>query len=249
MDRKQFYLATIDANGHTLAKEHGFGIEISEFCTAYNMDQFFGEVGPQVQEKVTCSDRFVLHAPYNELFPCAIDPKARDLARERYLQAIELAQRYGADKVVIHGGYNHWIYFPVWYTEQSIPFWKDFLPLIPDGITVCLENVLEDEPDMLLDIIKAVDDPKIRMCMDIGHVNSYAKVGVMEWMEHCAPYISHFHIHNNDKSWDTHSALDQGTIPMKEFLKRADELCPDATYTLELVEAESSVRWLLEEVL
>ena len=249
MDKKQFYLATIDANAHTLAKEFGFGIEISEYCTAYNMDQHFHEVDPQVREKVTCSDRFVLHAPYNELFPCAIDPKARELAKERYLQAIELAQRYGADKVVIHGGYNHWIYFPVWYTEQSIPFWKDFLPLIPEGITVCLENVLEDEPDMLLDIIKAVDDPKIRMCMDIGHVNSYAKVGVMEWMERCADYISHFHIHNNDTSWDTHSPLDQGTIPMKEFLARGDQLCPDATYTLELMESESSIRWLMEEVL
>ena len=249
MDIKQFYLATTDANAHVLAREHGFGIEFSEFCTAYNMDEHFSEVDPQVREKLNYSDRFVLHAPFNELFPCAIDPKARALARERYLQAIDLAVGYGAKKVVIHGGYNHWIYFPVWYTEQSIPFWKDFVSMIPEGITVCLENVLEEEPNMLLDIIKAVDDPKIRMCLDIGHAHAYSKPDVMEWLELCGPWISHFHIHNNDKSWDNHWPLDQGSIPVKKLLTRAAELCPDASYTLELMDCESSIQWLKEEIL
>ena len=77
-------------------------------------------------------------------------------------------------------------------------------------------------------------------------MNAYSKVPVMDWLEVCAPYISHFHIHNNDGSWDTHSALDQGTIPMREFINRAETLCPDATFTLELMEAAPSVRWLLE---
>jgi len=249
MDRKKIYLATTDANAHVVAKKHGLGIEFSEFCTAWNMDDMFDEVDPQVREKLNYSNRFVLHGPYNELFPCAIDPKARALAKERYLQAIGLAKSYGIDKVVIHGGYNHWIYFPVWYTEQSIPFWKDFVNLIPDGMTVCLENVLEEEPGMLLDIIKAVDDPKIRMCLDIGHAHAYSKINVMEWLERCAPWIGHFHIHNNDQSWDNHWPLHEGTLPMKEFLTRACEICPDATYTLELVECESSVRWLEEELL
>ena len=246
MDRRTIYLATIDPKAHLLAKEHGLGLELSEFCTAYNMDEKFGEVEPQVAEKVQCADRFVLHAPFNELFPCAIDPMARELARSRYTQAIGLAKRYGAAKVVIHGGYNPWIYYPIWYTEQSAPFWKDFLKEIPDGMTVCIENVLEEEPQMLLDIIRGVDDPRIRMCLDIGHVNAYSKVGVMEWLEVCAPCISHFHIHNNDGSWDTHSPLNEGTIPMRELLEKAVELCPDPTFTLELPEAESSVRWLLE---
>lgn len=249
MDKKQIYLATIDENAHVLAKEHGFGIEISEFCTAYNMDERFGETDPLVREKIGFSDRFVLHAPFNELFPCAIDPRARALAKERYLQAISLAKQYGAHKVVIHGGYNHWIYFPVWYTEQSIPFWKEFAPLVPEGITVCLENVLEEEPNMLLDIVKAVDDPKIRLCLDIGHAHAYSKVDVMEWVECWGPYISHFHIHNNDTSWDNHCPLNEGTIPMKALLERACEICPEATFTLELVDSASSIRWLREEVL
>lgn len=247
MNRERIYLATVDPNAHILAKAHGLGIELSEFCTAWFMDQRYAEVEQSVAEKVACTDRLVLHAPFNELFPCAIDPQARELARFRYRQAIGLAQRYGAKKVVIHGGYNHWIYFPVWYTEQSIPFWQEFEKEIPDGITVCLENVLEEEPTMLRDIIRAVNSPKIRMCLDTGHVNAYSKVSVMEWLEQCADVIGHFHIHNNDGSWDYHRPLNEGTIPMKKLLEKAEALCPDATYTLELPEAESSVLWLLEE--
>ena len=153
---------------------------------------------------------------------------------------------YLAEKIVIHGGYNPQIYYPVWYVEQSVLFWKDFLKEDP-GVEIVLENVLEETPEMLLDIVKGVDDKRLRLCLDVGHVNAYSKVPVLDWLEVCNPYISHFHIHNNDGSWDTHSPLDQGSIPMKELLSRAETLCPDATFTLELTESESSVRWLLEE--
>lgn len=246
MNRKNVCLATIDENAHCLAKEWGLSLELSEFCTAWNMDEKLPETMEALAVKTSCAPVRVLHAPFNELFPCAIDPKARELAKSRYLQAMKLAQEYGADRLVIHGGYNHWIYFPVWYTEQSIPFWKDFLKYIPDGMTVCLENVLEEQPEMLAEILKAVNDPRVGMCLDIGHAHAYSKVDVMKWLEICGPYIRHFHIHNNDKSWDTHSPLPEGTIPMEELLRTAERICENVTYTLELTDSESSLRWLEE---
>lgn len=242
----KLYLSTIDPNAHRTAKQYGLGLEIAEYCTAWNMDDRFDEVHPGVLEQIKGVPDRVLHAPFNELFPCAIDPKARELAAFRYRQAIGLAKSYGAGKVIIHGGYNPRIYYPVWYTEQSILFWKDFLKEDP-GVELVLENVLEEEPGMLLDIVKGVDDPRLRLCLDVGHVNAYSKITVMDWLKIWAPYLSHFHIHNNDGSWDTHSSLNCGSIPMKEFLACAQMLCPNATFTLEVMEAELSVRWLLEE--
>lgn len=246
MNPKQVYLSTIASNAAELAEKYGLGLEIAEFCTACHLDEDFDRVDSMVRKKMNSSDRFVLHAPFNELFPCAIDPKARELARCRYRQAIALAQNYGASKVVIHGGYHPRMYYPVWYTEQSILFWKEFTAEIPEGMVVCLENVLEEEPMMLLDIIKGVDQSKLRMCLDIGHVNAYSGIPVMDWLEACGAFLSHFHIHNNDGSWDTHSALPEGTIPVAELLNRAERLCPDATFTLELPEAESSIQWLMD---
>lgn len=245
MKKEQLLISTTASDADAVARQYGLGIEIAEYCTAWNMDEKFVETDATVRCKIEGISNRVLHAPFNELFPCAIDLKARSLAAYRYRQAIALAKQYGAAKVIIHGGYNPWIYYPVWYTEQSILFWKDFLKDDP-GLEIVLENVLETDPAWLLDIVKDVDNPRLRLCMDAGHVNAYSKIHVMEWLKAWAPYLSHFHIHNNDGSWDTHSALDCGNIPMRELLSQAETCCPEASFTLELMEAEYSVRWLWE---
>ena len=245
MRRENIYLSTIADDASKIARKYGLGIEIAEYCTAWNMDDEFTATDASVQVKLDGIERKVLHAPFNELFPCAIDRKARALAAERYRQAIELAKRYGSTKVIIHGGYNPWIYYPVWYVEQSILFWKEFLKEDP-GVEIVLENVLETEPQWLLDIAKGVDDPRLKLCLDIGHVNAYSKIPLVDWQESWAPYLSHFHIHNNDGSRDQHNALNDGNIPMKDFLLRAEELCPNATFTFELMKDEPSMKWLAE---
>ena len=245
MKKENVYLSTTASDAPEVARNYGLGIEIAEYCTAWNMDDKFLETDKAVTENLKGISACTLHGPFNELFPCAIDPKARALATERYCKAIDLAKSYGATKVIIHGGYNPWIYYPVWYVEQSIVFWQQFLKNDP-GVEIVLENVLESEPQWLLDIVKAVDHPQLKLCLDIGHVNAYSKVPLMTWLETWAPWLSHFHIHNNDTNWDAHNPLDQGSIPMKEFLERAAELCPDATFALEVLEAESSVRWMEE---
>lgn len=245
MKTDNIFISTIAPDAVPMARKYGLGIEIAEFCTAWNMDERFSLVDSALKMMLDGIPRTTLHGPFNELFPCAIDLKARSLAAYRYRQAIDLAKRYGSGKVILHGGYNPRMYYPEWYVKQSIVFWKDFLKK-KTGVEIVLENVLEEEPEWLLDIVKGVDDPRLRMCLDIGHVNAYSRVSVMEWLERCAPYISHFHVHNNDGSRDAHDALDQGTIPIRELLKQAEILCPEATVTLELMKAEPSVRWLLE---
>lgn len=246
MNKERIYISTIAPDAALVAREYGFGLEIAEYCTAWNMDEKFFGVDEVVEKKLEGISRSTFHAPFNELFPCAIDLKARELAVGRYRQAIALAKRYGAKKVIIHGGYNPWIYYPVWYVEQSILFWKEFLEEDP-GVEIVLENVLETEPQWLLDIVKGVNDSRLKLCLDVGHVNAYSPIPVMDWLEAWAPYLSHFHIHNNDGSRDEHAYLNQGSIPMKAVLNRIEQLCPDATITLELLKARPSIQWLLEE--
>lgn len=248
MNRKNLYVSTTAPDASQAARQYGLGIEIAEYCTAWNMDEKYHEVHPRVVEAISGVGRRTLHAPYNELFPSAIDPRARELAAFRYRQAIALAKQYGATKVIVHGGYHPKMYYPVWYVEKSVAFWREFLEDDP-GVELVLENVLEEEPGMLLDIVSGVNHPGLRLCLDVGHVNAYASIPVQDWLTKWAPWLSHFHIHNNDGSWDTHSPLDCGTIPMKQLLEQAATLCPEATFTLELMECKSSIRWLLENEL
>ena len=248
MKKENLFLSSIAPDAGAVAREQGLGIEIAEFCTAWNMDDEFAATDASVKNTLEGIERSVLHVPFNELFPCAIDKKARALAADRYRQAIELAKYYGAAKVVIHGGYNPWIYYPVWYTEQSVLFWKEFLAEDP-GVEIVLENVLETEPKWLRQIVAEVDHEKLQLCLDIGHVNAYSQIPLTRWLKDWAPWISHFHIHNNDGSRDQHSDLHAGSIRMAEFLLQAQTLCPDATFTLELLQDQPSVAWLVEKQL
>ena len=246
MDKSKLYISTIASDGAAMATKYGVNLEIAEYCTAWNMDEEFAATDRQVREKLAVCPRNLLHGPYNELFPCAIDKKARGLAASRYRQAITLAKKYGSEKVILHGGYHPLMYYPVWYTEQSVLFWREFLREDP-GVPIVLENVLETDPQWLLQIVREVDDPRLRLCLDIGHVNAYSDVSVFQWLESWAPWLSHFHIHNNDRSRDQHSGLNEGSIPVLELLRQAQTLCPDATYTLELMNAEPSLVWLREK--
>ena len=246
MKKENIYLSTIASDAPLFAREYGFGLEIAEYCTAWNIDRRFKLTDSRVQESLQGVSRSILHAPSNELFPCAIDEKARELAAYRYRQAIDLAKRYGSKKVVIHGGYHPWMYYPVWYVGQSVSFWKDFLKEDP-GIEIVLENVLETQPDLILEILEGVDDPRLRMCFDVGHINAYSYIPIMDWLETCAPWIGHIHVNNNDGREDLHQGLQDGIIPMKELLQRIESLCPEATITLEMTQTKSSLEWLREK--
>lgn len=243
MKRKQLFLSTIDPEAGAVAAEYGLGVEIAEFCTAMNMDEDFPVWDAKVRSMQ--ASRCVFHGPFSELFPCAIDPRARELARDRYAQAQQLAVAYGAEKLVLHGGYLPNVYFPQWYTEQSVLFWKEFLPRVQ--IPIALENVMEEQPELLAEIAAGVGDPRFGLCLDLGHLHVCSKVSAQRWLEVCGPYVTHFHIHNNDGTRDSHSGLGEGTLPMKALLEMAGALCPAASYTVETTCTRADAQWLLEE--
>ena len=82
-----------------VAAKYGMGIELAEFCLSHNLDEpNLTAVDAQIrEEKLPLVEKRVLHAPYNELYPSAIDPKARELCDLRYGKAWEKALDYGAD--------------------------------------------------------------------------------------------------------------------------------------------------------
>lgn len=243
LNRNQAFLSTIDPVAGQLARENGLGVEIAEFCTASNLDDSFSETDAAVQRQISGVPHRLLHGPFNELFPCAIDPLARKLASFRYRQALSLAEQYQAEKVILHGGYNPRLYFPCWYMEQSVLFWKQFLEENPGDYQICLENVLEEEPEMLLSIVRQVNDPRLSLCLDLGHVNAYSPTPAVSWIESWGNHLSHVHVHNNDGTADTHSALDCGTLNLEAILQSLTHV----TVTLELPQIGGAIGWLAEK--
>ena len=246
--RERLYISTIADDARELALAEGLGLEIADYCTAYNMDLHFDETDRTVRARMEGLSRFVFHGPYNELCPAAIDPLVREHTARRYTQAIDMAARYGIRKVVIHTGFIPLVYFPEWFIPESVDFWRKFLPGIPQDVTICLENVMEPGPAIQAQIARGVDDPRFRVCLDVGHANTrVSSTPVPTWIRELAPYLEHVHIHNNDADWDLHAPLGEGTLDMDALLQQIERLCPSATYTIENISAGDSIRWLREK--
>ena len=244
MKKERLFLSTIADDAVQTAREFGLGVELAQFCLAENMDK----TPPDVQASLDAAlqvPRRVLHAPFAELCPAAIDPLARAVTRRRFLQAAALAKRYGAEKMVVHSGFIPLVYYPEWFAPQSAAFWREFLNDV-DGLTLCVENVMETSPDALRQIAEQVNDPRLRICFDVGH--AFCQSGELApWLDALAPYSSHVHLHNNHGSFDEHLGLPDGTLDIAAVIRQLEALAPQATYTLEVRSARASVEWLLKE--
>lgn len=246
--RRRLYISTTADDAGALARQYGLGVELAEFCTALDLDEGFAAADARARAAMEGVERRTFHAPYSELCPAAIDPRVREITRQRYDQAIRQALAYGIHKVVIHSGYIPLVYFPAWFVPESIGFWRDYMTRLPKDVTICLENVMEPAPDMLCEIAAGVDDPRFRLCLDVGHAgNMISKTPPMEWIGPMAPWLGHVHIHNNDGVMDLHRSLGDGVLDMAGLLNALEARCPQVTYTIEnILTAAQSVDWLRE---
>ena len=260
-------ISTIAEDAAEIAREYGLGLEVAEFCTAYNMDIDFSMWDNAVRKKMAGVTRFAFHAPFNELCPAAVDPMIAEVAKKRYAQAAAIMDGYGINAMVVHSGYMQELYHKSWFVEKSVAFWTEFLSERPEGFRLYLENVFERTPDLLIDIVAAVNDKRFRLCLDVGHAANrgieavgveYAgaeeagagaagtgDAGAYGWMLRMLPFLNHVHLHNNDGKRDTHYALGDGIIDMAAFISGTAAAAPGATFTIETSHGKTSVEWLI----
>ncbi|HWQ80455.1 MAG TPA: sugar phosphate isomerase/epimerase [Anaerovoracaceae bacterium] len=249
MDIKdRLYVATMAHDAAQIAEKYGIGLEIDEFCTASNMEgEDFDSIDRTIREKMASACRLILHAPFNELFPSAIDPMALRLAYQRYNQAYSLAKQYDISRMVVHSGYVPYVYFKSWFLERSVEFWKTFISDKPENFHIMIENVLEDEPYTLAELIEGIGDKRVKACLDIGHANCSTALDLTEWVKTLGPCLSHVHLHNNRKTYDKHDPLSRGDIDMNLILNSLKKHAPiGVTYTIENLECADSMKWLYE---
>ena len=241
----RLYLSGIDGRAAELARENGLGLEIAAFCYAPNLED--RTVADAVRRDMAGVERFWFHAPFAELAPCAIDPLVRQVTEKRYRQAADLARELGVRRLVIHGGFVPQVYFPEWYVEQSVLFWRALLDKLPENMTVALENVMEPSPETLMQIASGVDDPRLGLCLDVGHANTcVSDTPPLEWIAPMSPWLRHVHLHSNVGDTDLHQALGEGSIPMEAVLDAVLRAAPEATFTIENQDCRPSLIWLAE---
>lgn len=266
MEKDKIYIATFSEGAKEAAERYGFGLELDHLCISENLNEENREKITEEMTKAAAGRRIIVHGPFTELIPCAIDERARELAMKRHMESIEICRELGVRKLILHSGWIPSMYFPSWQVERSVEYWKELVTKASapvanpakagaatlgagadpgEALTICVENVFEPEPDTLIEIIDGAGDPRLKICLDVGHANAVKTTGtVEEWIEKMGERIGHFHLHNNDGGSDSHGELTDGAMDMERILRLAEKRCPDATYTIESRKCEKSAAWL-----
>jgi sugar phosphate isomerase/epimerase len=180
-----------------------------------------------------------VHLPFQDLLPGARDPLVRGATAERLRAAFETARIYEPSYLVGHAVYWEPFYlndYDKW-LENSVATWRQVLAIWPDRPPLYLENVFESDPEPLAELMSALDEPGVGICLDVGHWHSFGggarKRNLAHWIETLAPWLGHLHLHDNDGTSDHHVGLGKGKVPWAELftLLEAHGLRP--TYTLE----------------
>jgi sugar phosphate isomerase/epimerase len=156
------------------------------------------------------------HAPFMDLRPGAVDPLIRRVSHDRLREVFDLIPYFHPLSVVCHPSYDNRYYVSteeLW-LKNSIETWKSLIILAEQMDTVIsLENVYEQEPLLLGNLLSACASPRLRFCFDTGHFNVFSRSKLEDWIDATAPYIFELHLHDNRGATDEHLAIGSGTFP------------------------------------
>lgn len=247
----RLYVATFSGNALEMISKYSVGMEINHTCISNLLED-----EPKTRKKLvsnikrdierSSAERLVLHGPFTEIHPVAMDDRIRELGMMRLNQAYEICEIFDIKKMIVHTGWIPFVFFKQYQVKEGAKFWRRFLNDKPNDFEIALENVFEDEPYTMLDAVKEIDDERVKLCIDTGHANLMnAELPVTEWIKILGPHISHFHLHNNDGSGDSHGSFDEGNMDMDEILGLIERYCDkSATLTVEARKAEPCLSWL-----
>lgn len=254
--KKDLFLCSFSKDALKIIKKNKIGMESNHFCISCNLDDenFDDTIAVVRRDMEFCEiddvSRLFVHGPFTEIYPQAIDPKAVRMGLDRLEDAYRGCRELRATRMVVHSGFLPIMYFDEWHVKQSIEFWTEYMQDKPDDFNIYIENVFDPNPEPLVEIVKGISDPRVKLCLDVGHANAVTEdKDVYQWIKIMGEHIGHFHIHNNDGSGDQHNEITNGTLDMELVLRCIDDYCKeDVTLTVESRESSDSIPWILEKL-
>ena len=177
-----------------------------------------------------------IHAPFMDLSPGAADIKIRNATRDRLYEMLHIAALFLPKLIVFHPGYNKWFFdgnVKLW-LENSLTTWQPVVKTAEEmGIPLAVENIFEEEPSSLLQLISAVNSPTFNFCFDTGHFHLFSTVPMEAWFNALGPYTKEVHVHDNCKSSDDHLPMGDGDIDFGLFFHLIRQYNVKPIYTIE----------------
>jgi len=177
-----------------------------------------------------------LHGPFMDLSPGGVDRRVKEVTFDRFLKVIELALFFKPKAIVFHPGYEKWKFngnVKLW-LENSLQTWR---PLVKEaeemGLVIAIENVYEEAPDPIKNLLEEIDSPHFRFCFDTGHYHVFGKLPLPLWFETLGRYLYEVHLHDNHRETDEHLPVGEGDFDFDQFFELLSHLKINPIFTIE----------------
>lgn len=212
-----------------LAPEVAFkGVELDQLPAA--------RISAVARELAAAGRRPTVHAPFFDLSPGAMEPLVRRVTLQRLTQSLEAAGLLGAQLMVVHPGFDRWRYpnLASTWTSHAVAFFPPLLQLAERlDCRLAVENIYEETPATLVDLVTALDSPWLGHCFDIGHWRLFGKIPQGQWLAAISAKLLHLHLHDNHGQADDHLAVGAGSIDFAPLFALLARLPSPPSITLE----------------
>ena len=231
-------------------KENRMGLEVFKYADPGFADAF-DRHHPTVTGWLDGVQGRSMHGAYVDTFYTSKDPLICEVVRRRFVQSVNVAAFHGISHVVFHSGYRQFFdgasaRVTQDFIKAAADFWQGFEENIPPGVKVFIENVEDETPDILAELIRRVDSPNIGCCFDIGHAHCNSNVPVSEWARVLGGHIGHVHIHDNHGDKDAHLPLGKGNAPLADVIEKVLSAAGEAVPFVVECSLPESEKWLKE---
>jgi sugar phosphate isomerase/epimerase len=229
-----------------LATDYGLGIEVMAFAFPDTLDGDWRTLATRYMRPLqSVKGRLTMHGPFMDMAPGSPDKRVNQVCAERYQAAIRIGAELGIELIVFHANFIaniHTQEYRQGWQRRNVDFWgplADYARYY--GLTIAVENMWEFDPDIIGDVVKQLNHPHLRACLDVGHAHLYGEVPFDHWLNTLEPVLDHAHINNNDGKMDFHRGLAEGVLDYQALLQRMRSLLNPPSFTLEMDQVEAMV--------
>ncbi len=231
------------------AEANDCNLELGTFAYANALDSNWRSLVRGHQRALsTFKGKVSVHGVFQDICVHSNDSKIAKVSKQRILRNMEIAQFLNAKYVVFHANFNPFVYGELYksnWIARNADFWRKVLESYET--TVLLENFWEFSPEIFNALLKEVNMPRLKVCLDTGHVNAFSKVCMDEWVAKLGKQIPYMHLSDNMGESDQHLQIGCGNINWLALTETVEkyEVNPEVVFETETIKKTvESLRYL-----
>ncbi len=165
--------------------------------------------------------RISIHGPFIGIRYTYNDYLLKEAVKKRMQMTYEMAKELKPEILVLHSGISEdikkWKLQKLW-LEETTNFWKEEIKKYEkEKIKIVVENLVEEIPDILIELCDGINSDFFALCLDTGHMNVFSKLPPSDWVKKMGKRLQYVHLHDNNGESDEHLPVGKGNIDFNNF--------------------------------